>query len=301
MGDEAYLEAVVRWHESTYPWLAQQRRRWPDRRGEYWGLCPFHNDHEPGSFSFSVRGFRCFACDARGGLRKLAEAIRAGEPPVTRIHRKKPKPKPESYWEPYWLKQPEIWRRFVDLPDFARDYYHRRGFTDETIRRWRLGYGRLPASRAKWPRLILPIFENGRLVALKGRRIHEQDTEAKWLQSGGSKSVLFGAEALGPGKTVIVAEAPYSAILAMQEAPAIAAVASSGGASTWLQQWTEQIAASRPGWVLVWYDCDDAGRRNGVKVANSLLAAGVRARLYRWPAGTQAKADLADVIAGSGY
>jgi hypothetical protein len=50
-------------------------RRFPDRKGEYWALCPFHADTHPTNFSVSEKGFRCFACDARGGLRALAEKL----------------------------------------------------------------------------------------------------------------------------------------------------------------------------------------------------------------------------------
>lgn len=49
--------------------------RWPDHDGEYWALCPFHQDKRPDNFSVSARGFKCFACDAKGGLQKLAEEL----------------------------------------------------------------------------------------------------------------------------------------------------------------------------------------------------------------------------------
>ncbi|MGQ9794612.1 MAG: phage/plasmid primase, P4 family, partial [Anaerolineae bacterium] len=49
--------------------------RWPDHNGEYWALCPFHNDRHSGSFSLSVRGYACFACGARGSLSDLAHYL----------------------------------------------------------------------------------------------------------------------------------------------------------------------------------------------------------------------------------
>jgi len=49
--------------------------RWPDRKGEYWALCPFHADHHSGSFSVSVRGYTCFACGAKGSLEDLARHL----------------------------------------------------------------------------------------------------------------------------------------------------------------------------------------------------------------------------------
>ena len=49
--------------------------KWPDARGEYWALCPFHADHHADNFSVSERGYACFACGAQGGLAALAEKL----------------------------------------------------------------------------------------------------------------------------------------------------------------------------------------------------------------------------------
>lgn len=50
--------------------------KWPDRKGEYWALCPFHpGDSHPTNFSVSEKGFKCFACGESGGLSKLAEKL----------------------------------------------------------------------------------------------------------------------------------------------------------------------------------------------------------------------------------
>ncbi|MGC8879882.1 MAG: phage/plasmid primase, P4 family, partial [Anaerolineae bacterium] len=50
-------------------------QRWPDRNGEYWALCPFHNDHHANNFSVSLRGYYCFACGAKGSLDDLARHL----------------------------------------------------------------------------------------------------------------------------------------------------------------------------------------------------------------------------------
>jgi hypothetical protein len=49
--------------------------QWPDAKGEYHGLCPYHADEHSGSFSVSERGFICFACGEKGSLRKLADHL----------------------------------------------------------------------------------------------------------------------------------------------------------------------------------------------------------------------------------
>jgi hypothetical protein len=50
-------------------------KKWPDRRGNYWPLCPYHADTKPGSFSVGEKGFHCFSCGEKGGLKKLAEKL----------------------------------------------------------------------------------------------------------------------------------------------------------------------------------------------------------------------------------
>ncbi len=49
--------------------------RWPDRKGEYWPLCPFHADSHTGSFTVSEHGYMCFSCQAKGGLVQLARRL----------------------------------------------------------------------------------------------------------------------------------------------------------------------------------------------------------------------------------
>lgn len=65
-------------------------RLWPDTRGEYWALCPFHADGHAGSFSVSDRGFCCFSCNAKGSLGTLAEHLGVETPgrpePIARLH-----------------------------------------------------------------------------------------------------------------------------------------------------------------------------------------------------------------------
>jgi hypothetical protein len=49
--------------------------RWPDAKGEYWPLCPYHADAHTGSLAVGPKGFKCFSCGASGGLRKLAQRL----------------------------------------------------------------------------------------------------------------------------------------------------------------------------------------------------------------------------------
>ncbi|NLG50145.1 MAG: hypothetical protein GX552_08565, partial [Chloroflexi bacterium] len=53
--------------------------KWPDRKEEYWPLCPYHDDHHAGkNFHVGKKGFKCFACGESGSLEKLAKKVGVG-------------------------------------------------------------------------------------------------------------------------------------------------------------------------------------------------------------------------------
>ncbi len=275
----------------------------PDRRSERWVPCPLHGERRRNSFSYSERGFNCFACGARGGLRRLAEQLGVGDGPPLPFPRMRRRPvvrPPQPVPVRDWQRDPRILDRFQPIPPEGLAYAYSRGLTDASIRRWRIGWGLLPASRAKFPRLILPVIESGRVVGLRGRAVDPRDDAPKWLVAAGSKTTLFAREELRAGGTVIVTEAPLACVLVMQERPDVVAVASTAGCGTWRDEWTAAIAASRPSAVITWMDNDEAGERASVKVANALAAARLPVHRYRWPATARPKEDLADLVVAGG-
>lgn len=300
--------------------LCAQLHAEPDRRGEVWIDCPScgrTNKH----FSFSEQhGAHCFGCDYSPSLAQLAAHLAITPDERARPVRRAQKPLAPRQWQ----QRPEFYLdRYCGALDRVTRWQAYKPLSLDSINRFRLGVGRLPASRCEYPRLIVPVFGGGRCVALHGRAYLPQDTDAKWLSAGGSsKQVLFNADALAPGASVIVVENFVDAILAMQVEPSIVAVC--GGGVSWQDDWTAQIAASRPRQVLVWLDNDAAGCPNaetwrafcaawraehpdreppaprGPRIANDLLAAGVRARCYQWPRDTPPKADIGAALMQEG-
>lgn len=49
--------------------------KYPDSKGEYWTLCPFHDDQKIRNFSFNNYGFNCFSCGEKGSIYKLAKKL----------------------------------------------------------------------------------------------------------------------------------------------------------------------------------------------------------------------------------
>jgi hypothetical protein len=119
----------------------------------------------------------------------------------------------------------------------------------------------------------------------------------------------------------VIVENYVDAILAWQVEPACCYIPLGG--LSWQPEWTQQIAQARPRGTLIWLDNDGVGCPNeetyrlwraewlekarargadmarvkppeprGPQIANELLGAGVRASVYRWPAGTPMRADI---------
>lgn len=290
----------------------------PDRKGEVWIDCPSCGKDKK-HFSFNERTGHCFACDYSGSLTQIAALLRIQPDKRARPARRADQPQKPRLWQ----QRPE-WHlaRYCDALDRVQSWQSYKPLSLESIARWRLGVGTLPSSRCTHRRLIVPVFANGKVVAFHGRAYLPDDTDAKWLTAGGSsKRMLFNADLLRPGATVVVCENFVDAILAMQAASEVVAVA--GGGASWQEVWTAQIAASQPKQVLIWLDNDLVGcpnpetyrafltdwridhpdairvpQPNGPKIANALLAVGVKASVYQWPEGTPAKADIGWALIG---
>lgn len=300
--------------------LAQRLDAQLRRDNRYHADCPFcHKEAKQAQkhFSFCEAGYICWVCDAQGGLKALAEHLDVeGDASVAPRRAERPQ-------EPrHWQKRPEYYLdRYCGALDRVTRWQDYKPLSLDSIARFRLGVGVLPASRCEKRRLIVPIFSQGQVVAFHGRAYRDDDTDAKWLTAGGSsKQVLFNADALHGNPTVAICENYIDAILIMQAEPALVAVA--GGGVSWREEWTNQVAHARPKHVLVLLDNDLAGwpsaevyaelaaqwrdehpgvkppEPRGPKIARSLLAAGVRSvRGPAWPPGTPPKWDIGQDLA----
>jgi hypothetical protein len=306
---------------ATFDQLVTQLRAELRRDRRYHADCPFcgkeakkHQKH----FSFCADGYFCWVCEAKGSVQALAAHIGAGIVTAAPRRAQEP-PKPRQ-----WQQRPEWYlSRYCDALDRVQRWTAYKPLTLDSISQYKLGVGTLPSSRCTHRRLILPVFAGGQVVAFHGRAYLPEDTDAKWLTAGGSsKLVLFNADQLRPGATVVICENFVDAILAMQSAAEVVAVA--GGGASWQEAWTEQIAASQPKQVLVWLDHDWAGNcgpdhcgvcqaayrgwraahpqavktpePSGPRIANQLIGAGVRTSLYQWPKNAPLKADIGSAL-----
>lgn len=320
--------------QNLFDTLCAQLYTEPDRKGEVWIDCPSCGNGKK-HFSFNAeRGGHCFSCDYSGSLAAIAELLNVQPDEHARPARPAQKPRAPRAWQ----QRPDYYlERYGAALDRVTRWQAYKPLSLDSILRYQLGVGALPASRCTHRRLILPIFDAaGRCVALHGRAYLPDDTDAKWLTAGGSsKQHLFIAGELKPGCIVVIVENYIDAILASEQAPE--AVYAALGGATWQESWTTQIAAARPRVVLTWLDHDLAGngsryherellalwRRSvearraanpalaarpfpqppeprGPKIVNELLQAGVRSQLYVWPKGSPLKADLGSALMQGG-
>ena len=302
------------------------------RKGSsYFGLCPFHNEKSP-SFSVSPgkQMYYCFGCGAGGNvftflmeyenytfveaLKFLAE--RAGIE------------LPQIEYSKEAKEQADLKTRLLEInKQAAKFYYYQlhtsrgaqglaylkgRGLSDETIRKFGLGYsdryGDLLYKYLKekgysdellrqsglfladevhgmqdkfWNRVIYPIMDvNSRVIGFGGRVMG--DAKPKYLNSPETKIFdksrnLYGLNAARSSrrKNLIICEG-YMDVISMHQAGFTNAVASLGTALTSLQA---SLLKRYTDEVLIIYDSDEAG----VRAALRAMRAGVSSSTVRPP------------------
>jgi DNA primase len=188
------------------------------KRGKnYQGLCPFHSEKTP-SFSVSAdrQMYHCFGCGVGGNVftfvmeRDKVSFIEAARMLAERAGIVLPESTPDQVEESNEQEQLyQILRTaamfyhdsLTKTPEgkFALDYFHYRGFTDDTIRAFGLGY-----SPNSWEALLNHLKEKGFAVELMQksglvrRREDSGANDASERQSRGSHYDYFRGRAMFP-------------------------------------------------------------------------------------------------------
>ena len=296
----------------------------------YFGLCPFHNEKSP-SFSVSPQKqmYYCFGCGAGGNaitfvmeyesftfpeaLKFLADraGVRLPEAEYSREEREKADRRLEilkinkvaaNYFY-YQLHQPQ--------GRYGYEYFKKRGLTEETVRRFGLGYANKTSNdlyqylKSKgygdailkdsglvtmeergaydkfWNRVMFPIMDvNSKVVGFGGRVMGEG--EPKYLNSPETlvfdkSRNLYGLNYARTSreKYMLLCEG-YMDVIALQQAGFVNAVASLGTALTaqhavLLKRYTEQ--------VILTYDSDGAGVKAALRAIPILKEAGISTKV----------------------
>lgn len=236
-------------------------------RDEILCSCPYSNHHQRGDRNPSFRlnaekgVYICFSCNERGNLVKLAqdilgmdryEAVRTFDVELTpeRIDEMVKK----GYEPPKQLTPLQM--DISSWKNAKHDYWRYRGFTEETIGKWQLGYD------AQENRVVVPIYVGGELVGWSKRAVNDVD-QPKWRHSADldKSHILFGQDNF-TGDSAIVVEAPLSVIM-LDQYGVSNAVATFGCKMSDAQA---KLLRNSYNSVMIWYDPDVPGQ-NGMREA----------------------------------
>ena len=261
------LAALVEWDLGG---PARREGRWLKWR------CPFHADGKTPSLGVANNRWKCFGCsrsgDAIDWLRQREElsfpdacerlSALSFLPTSPKAVQRQPSASssPTESWRNRALEvvsrcEAALWS---DAGGRARSWLNRRGLTDETVRRWHLGFNQHSSKiTGLWvPRgIVIPCLEAGQVWYVKVRRAAGQP---KYVQVKGSHLALFGAETLTGRDVAAIAEGEFDAMLLHQEAGDLVGVVTLGSASARLPDaWVPYLLGVKR--MLIAYDTDTAG------------------------------------------
>ena len=302
------------------------------RKGSnYVGVCPFHNDRNPSmSVNQPRQMYHCFSCGAGGDVFKFVmDYENLTFPEAVKVLADRAGIElPEQDYSPEARKQADLKEQIMELNRLAGKYYYYmlrqpegkqgldyfkgRQLSDETIRKFGLGYSSKRGNdlykylkskgysdsllkesglmlvdekdgmRDKfWNRVMFPIMDSrNRIIGFGGRVMG--DAKPKYLNSPETKVFdksrnLYGLNLARTSRkpNMILCEG-YMDVIAMHQAGFNQAVASLGTAFT---QQQSVILKRYTNEVLLTYDSDDAGVRAAMRAIPILKDAGLTARV----------------------
>ena len=307
---------------------------------EFRGLCPFHEDHDPSLRIYPDRQtYRCWACNSGGdcftwvmeqervefreALEILARRANVEIPRRGRNTGETPAADAKtSLYDALQWALGEFHQTLLDAPfaENARNYIHGRGFTDETIRKFKLGFSPVSwdwligRARGKFSpqvlaaarlvtekqsggfsdffrgRVLFPIFnERGQPVSFGGRVLPGDDASGGKYWNGSESAVyhksrvLFGlnfAREAIKKANSVIVTEGYTDCIALHQAGIENVVATCGTALT--DDHVSTIKRFARNVVLV-YDGDKAGRDAADKALARFLAQDVDLRILTLP------------------
>lgn len=225
------LAAVVeRLSRSTDP------QRYPDSGGEYWALCPFHPDHDLGSFSFNGKTYNCFSCGASGHLTELARHLG-----IEVVKRKEPSGCTLAEYASY-KRLPVPFLQGIGLRDDPNQY---------------------------GPRVAMPYLDEQQKVAAIRYRVSLNGAGQRffWRKGDKAKGIPYGLPRLPESGYVIIVEGESDChTLWHYGLPALGVP----GAENWNPAWAAYLDGLQ---AYVWQEPDAAGETFAQKVCRSLPSA----------------------------
>lgn len=240
-------------------------------RDEVLCSCPFPENHRNGDShpSFRINTDKglwiCYGCGERGNIVQLAQRV-LGMSPIE-AHSVFDAELTDSAIDELVSRQASSYKPISpldsDISKWSRNshpYWKKRGFTDETIGKWRLGYD--PQEN----RVVVPVMFGGKLVGWSMRAV-DDETKPKWKHCPGmpKSEILFGMDNF-TGDCAVLVEAPLSVIMLDQHG--VSNAVASFGCN--LSDSQARLIRSSYNHVLVFYDPDDAGQNGAAGAVEKL-------------------------------
>lgn len=311
------------------------------RGANYWGLCPFHSDKSPSMSVSPVKGiFKCFSCGKAGtALSFLMEHEHLSYWEALKYLAKKyhieVKEREES---PEQVAERMRYESLLVVTEYAQkhfsnvlwntdegraiglSYFREREFTDETIRKFGLGFSQsktqplcrkaisegykkeyllatgLGVERENgeivdrfYDRVMFPIHSiSGRVIAFGGRTLRSDKSVAKYVNSPETEIYVKNQSLYGifQAKTAIVKEKKcilvegYADVISMHQAGVENVVASSGTSLTVGQI---RLIKRFTDNITIIYDGDAAGIKASLRGIDMVLEEGLKVKVVPLP------------------
>lgn len=256
---------------------------WKDFAGEQGGLIDLH-----------VR--------IRGGTRKQAfDAIKAAGIDLDKMSSGKGKGRSDESEESEPVDESIVevlHKRLWETDDALLDVREKWGWTDETLKRFTIGF------QQRGNRISIPVRDaDGVVRNVRFHDPHAASAEMKVINMKGRGRVrLFNVQALTSGAAnVVLCEGEKDAVRTTQaifnaglETDWVA-VSGTGGCETWREEWCALVEGKH---VVVAYDADAPGSQGGAKVGRAILGHALSVKVLRWSDDAPKGHDLSDYFNG---
>ncbi|MBF0405462.1 MAG: AAA family ATPase [Nitrospirae bacterium] len=143
----------------------------------------------------------------------------------------------------------------------TRDYLTSRGINAESIKQFQLGT--LIENGREW--LSFPYIKDGECVNIKYRSIPPAQKEFK--RTTGGESCLFNHDCIAENDEIIITEGEFDAVTLWQHGYKNV-VSIPNGVNNFAPEWIDQLSGLKK--IYIWYDNDDKGKPEAVKIAKRL-------------------------------
>lgn len=283
----------------------------PDSAGEVAVRCPWHDDHvESMSINLNTGLWCCFGCGLKGDIYTFVqlqedtdftgackwlsdhgfvgdvdiEIVDEDQKPNNSIRKTAKKKLPpisevviEGLVENLWCNAA------------ALEFLHKkRGFADETIREFKLGY--------HGGRITIPLYDEEGCYNIRQYDWAKRDSSKviSWERGRGGVT-LFPDPSRWTDDPIFLCEGEMDCILMHQLG--FNAVTSTSGAGNWRTEWNHLFHSRE---VNICYDIDKAGQNGMINVANNLEHVAATIRLLTLPITEPANGDVTDWVVGYG-